>query len=232
MAPRELLSQTQAWLEEKLSKLRTTAIESHLHTTDLVSAEYKPENGYLGTRGLPRTVIQAMAQSVKSQFKITTIDITTVSGFRTLPGANRRLVRPNDGLSNNDLSLVQLGLEMTKLGASVVILSNDQDLIDFTSWIKTQASLRTNGQDPRLLEIETGLGYLELIHRSCLIPSDQMNQMINFVIKNTFSRMQQLPDGTQLNHQKAMKIIQQATQVNSLFGKAVEIKAQNRSAVP
>ena len=226
---RELLDLTQAWIIDYLSKLRTTAIEGKLHTTDLVCNEYKPEKGHLGTQGLPRLVIQSMVQCISSEFKLMTVDASAITTLRDLPGANKRLVHTQNGLSDNDLSLVQLGLEMTRHGNPVVILSNDQDLIDFTTWVKTQTSLRVNDQDPRLLEVETGLGYLELIHRSCLIPSDQMNQMINYVIRTTVSRMERQPDGTQLNPQKAMKIIQQATQVNTLFSKAVEIKAQNRS---
>lgn len=229
---RELLDLTENWIIEYLSKLRTTSIEGKLHTTDLVCNEYKPEKGHLGTRSLPPPVLQKMSTNIKGQFEVIKVDEGRTKALRTLPGVPKRLVHPVTGLSDNDLSLVQLGLEMTKIGNPIVMLSNDQDLIDFTTWAKTQTSLRIDGQDPSQLEVETGLGYLELIHRSCLIPSDQMTQMINYVITTTVSRMEPQPDGTQLNSQKAMKIIRQTTQVNTLFSKAVEIKAQTRSVTP
>lgn len=226
----ELLAQTQTWLHEQLTILQTTAIENQLHTTELVSAEYKPERGYLGTRGLPLPSINAMGHSVKDRFKAIATDANSVQALRVLPGASKRLVHPTTGLSNCDLSLVHLGLKLSEQGLPVIILSNDQDLIDFVTWIRTQKSLRVDPVNPQLIESETGLGYLELVHRGCKITSQQMNQIINFVIKNTVSRMEQKADGTQLNPQKAMRIIQKATDINSLFAQSMQIKLQNRSA--
>lgn len=228
----QLINQAHQWLSEQLGILRATAVENVVHTTDLVSAEYKPEKGYLGSRGLPANQIATMANSIRSQIKVLAIDVNTVQALRLLPGANRRLVNPREGLSDCDLSLVTLGLNLTQHNQPVVILSNDQDLLDFVSWVRTQKSLRVNPTNPLLLEGETGLGYMELIHRNCQIPSIQMGQMINFIINNTVSRMQQTADGTQLNPQKAMKIVRNATTINSLFAQAVEIKAQNRSITP
>lgn len=228
----QLLNQAHQWLSDQLANLRATAIKNVLHTSDLVSAEYKPEKGYLGSRGLPANQIAAMANGVRGQIRVLTVDNNAVQTLRSLPGVNKRFANPKEGLSDCDLSLVQLGLHLTQQNQPVVILSNDQDLLDFVSWIRTQKSLRIDPVNPLLLESETGLGYMELIHRGCQISSTQMNQMINFTINTTVSRMQQVADGTQLNPQKAMKIIQKATTINGLFAQAVEIKAQNRSATP
>lgn len=228
----QLLTQVQQWLSDQLANLRATAIENELHTTDLVSAEYKPERGYLGTRGLPAHQITPMTNHIRGQLRVSTMENKSIQALRSLPGANKRLINPKEGLSDCDLSLIQLGIHLTQQNQPVVILSNDQDLLDFVSWVRTQKSLRVGSINPLLLEGETGLGYMELIHRSCKIPSAQMGQMINFTINTTVSRMQQLADGTQLNPQKAMKIIQRATTINSLFTQAIEIKAQNRSVAP
>lgn len=224
----QILNNAQRWILDQLALLRTYSVDKLLHTTTYVSSEYRPKKGVLGSRGLLDQQINAVADQVQRNFSLLRADLNSIRALRTLPGANKRLVDPQNGLSDPDLSLVHLGLDLTRFGQPVVLLSNDQDLLDFVTWIRTQKSLAIGSINPSLLEGETGLGFLELIHRGCRISSEQMSQMINFIITDTVERMQQRPDGTQLNPQKAMKIYQKVAAINSLFAKAVEIKAENR----
>lgn len=225
----QLLAPTQEWLLEVITMLRSNTVDNAVHTTNLVSAEYKPEKGYLGSHGVPANQIASMANVVNGQFNLLLVaDTNPIQALRSLPDANKRLVHPRDGLSDPDLSLVYLGLQLTQHGHPVIILSNDQDLLDFVTWVRTQKSLRANGVNPLLLESETGLGYLELLHRGCIISSEKMRKLISYFINDTMERMQTRPDGTQLGLQKAMRIIQKATAINSLFAQAVEMKAENR----
>lgn len=228
LTPIQILDRAQQWILTQLALLRSYSSDNLLHTTTHVSAEYRPKNGILGSRGLLDQQINAMADQIRRNFSLLGADINSIRALRTLPGANKRLIHPQNGLSDPDLSLVHLALDLTRFGQPVVLLSNDQDLLEFVTWIKTQKCLSVGVTNPRLIEGETGLGYLELIHRSCQISSEQMGQMINFIITDTVSRMQQKTDGTQLNPQKAMKIYQKVAAINGLFVQAVEIKAQNR----
>lgn len=228
MPPAQLLAQTQQWILEVIEIMRPHAVENALYTSNLVCAEFKPEKGYLGSCGLATAQIGTMATAVKGQLKEIEVDVNHLSALRAIPNANKRLVHPKDGLSNPDLSLVHLGLQLTQHGHPVIVLSNDQDLLDFTTWARIQRPLRTDTINPLLLECETGLGFLELLHRGCSISSDKMRKMINYLINDTMGRMQPKADGTQLSLQKAMKIVNKVTSINDLFAKAVEIKAENR----
>lgn len=226
--PTQLLAQTQQWLLDAIEIMRPHAVENVLYTSNLVSVEFKPDKGHLGSCGLATAQIGAMANAVRAQLKEIVVDASHLPVLRGIPNANKRLVHPKDGLSDPDLSLLHLGLQLTQYGQPVVILSNDQDLLDFTTWARIQKPLKTGTINPLLLESETGLGFLELLHRSCSISSDKMRKMINYLINDTMGRMQPKADGTQLSLQKAMKIVNKVTSINDLFAKAVEIKAENR----
>ncbi len=230
LTPRQLLDVSQQWLTDQLFILQSCAVDNRLQTTDIVSAEYKPEYGRLGGRGLPINLINNMATTIRGLLNTSAAVSKVYSSLRSLPNVEKRLVDPNIGLSDQDLSLVQLGLDLSALGHPVTILTNDQDLLQFISWVRTQTALRTPPCNPILMEGRNCLAYLELIHRTCRIPSDQMGQMIRFVIKDTFMRMTDSND-TALNPIKGMRIIDQYLLIDEKFVQSVGIKNQNRMAV-
>jgi hypothetical protein len=230
LTPRQLLDESQHWLTDQLAILQSFAVDHRLHTTDLVSAEYRPEFGGLGGKGLAPTLIRNMAASICSLLNTLAVDREVYSAPRSLPFIDRRLADPRTGLSDPDLSLVRLALDLTAHGHPVVLLTNDQNLLQFTSWVRTQTVLRTPPINPLLLEGWNCLAYLELIHRKCLISSEQMKQMIWFAIKDTFKRVTE-NNNAALNPSKGMRIIDQINLVDKIFEQSVEIKKQNRMAV-
>lgn len=221
------LERAQQWLVEQFNLIRANTVDNLLHTTSHVSEEYQPEKGALGKKGLPVHHIIIMRNHIRGQFQLSTPEDRDIQALRSLSGANRRLVHPRDGLSDPDMSLIRLGLNLTQHRRPVVILSNDQDLLDFAAWVRTKKTLFSAPINAGLLESKTGLGYLELIHRGCQITTAQMTLLINFMIKDTVNRMQKKDDGTQLNPRKAANIYNKVTEINTLFVQAVEIKAQN-----
>ncbi len=225
---RKLLDDVQAWLLEQLALLRNFAIENTLHSTALVSEEYLPHTGILGQRGLLPPQLNALAQVIRRQFTVFDGDIGEIRALRNLPKSDKYLVG-KDGLSDQDLSLVHYGLNLTQFGQPVLIISNDQDLLLFISWVRTQTCLRSNTCTPQLLEGLTCLTYFDLIHRGCSISSDQMTSMINYMIIDTVMRMNR-GDELALNPAKGQKIISQITRLNQEFTKSVAIKAHQQGA--
>jgi len=229
ISPRQLLDVTQQWIIDQFSLLRTFTIDSLLHTTNLVSEEYKPEGGKLGEKGLPTIIIRNMATVIRGHLNETITNNEVLGSLRVLPNVDKRLANPAIGLSDEDLSLVQLGLELTSNGHPVVLLTNDQDLLQFVTWARIQVSLRTPPYNPQLLEGWSCLAYLELIHRTCRITSDQMGQMIRFAIRDTAKRAFENGDMA-LNPRKGMRIIDQTISIEKMFVQSVEIKNQNQAA--
>ncbi|MFH1635659.1 MAG: hypothetical protein ABIG63_16835 [Chloroflexota bacterium] len=225
LSAQQKLEKAQEWLTTQLDLVRANAVDEFLHTTSHVSEEFQPEKGTLGGKGLRTHQIRTIRNQIREQFQQFVPEDRYIQALRTLPNANKRLVHPKEGLSDPDLSLICLGLELTQYGKPVIILSNDQDLLDFAAWVRTKKSLFDAPINTGLLESETGLGYMELIHRGCQITTEQMTLLINFMIKDTVNRMQKKDDGTQLNPQKAAKIYNKVTEINALFVQAVSIKA-------
>ena len=222
-----LLRETQQWLLEQLNILISFTNDNLLHTTQSVSLEYLPQNGILGTRRVDTQGIRGLVNQVRGRFELLEAGSDTVRYLRELPNAPKRLINPTTGLSEADLSLVHLGLHLTRHGSKVVILSNDQDLLQFASWVRTQISLRKNPINPLQMDGLSCLVYLDLIHRSCEITSDQMSQFIAYMIKETGRRMAE-NNAMALHPQKGARILEQIAQIQQAFSKSVQIKAQHQ----
>jgi hypothetical protein len=225
---RQLLDDVQAFLLNQFNLLRRFTVDHLVHTTVLVSIEYKPQGGILGKRGLLLPQLNAMANAIRGQLSAFDADINSILAIKNLPDADRRLVGPI-GLTDRDFSLIHRGLDLTRFGQPVLIISNDQDLLQFISWVRNQGCLRTEICNPRLLEGLTCLTYFDLIHRGCSITSEQMSKMINFMILDTANRMN-LGNELALSTAKGQRILAQIAALNQEFAKSVAIKAQQQEA--
>jgi len=224
--PRErILAPLRDWLIDKLNALRPSAIDNILHTTNVVANEYRPhgEGSELGKHaGLTFAQIDQFAIHVRTQFR--QYDATNQTNrIRLLRFGNapKKLIGAG-GLSNNDLSLVLLGLELTKTNTNVILLSNDQDLLSYAAWVNTYKASIDADQNPKKLFSLRGLTFLDLVHRSCLISSDQMKAMIDHSFLDIFARL----PGTD----KGMDILKQIMEVRDRFDESRRIKIQNQEA--
>jgi hypothetical protein len=222
--PRErILEPLQGWLKTNLDALRPFAVDNILHTTTVVANEYLPHAGELGNHnGLTRQQIDRITTQVRGELQ--QFDVAPHMGNVKLlrfKHAPQKLVGVS-GLSNNDLSLVLLGLELSKLNNNVIILSNDQDLLNFTAWINRYKACIHDEQNPTKLFGVRGLTYLDLVHRSCAISSDQMKIMIDHSFRDIFARL----PGTD----KGMDILNQIMEVRDKFEESKAIKRQNQEA--
>jgi hypothetical protein len=184
-----LLDQTHKWLHEQIDLFQSYTVDGILHTSTAVSAEYKPwvDGCELRQRGNEIPKIQAMAKSVCGKFKTHEVDASHTTVLRTLPAINPKLAK---NLSDPDLSLVHLGLNLSSSGQKVYILTNDQDLLTYVSWARTQKSLKKDTVSPNNLEGLSGITFMDLVHRGCKISSDQMMKMVGYVITDANERMQ------------------------------------------
>ena len=218
--PNRVIYEAEQWIDNILEILKQFAIDGNLHCSDTVANEYYPHVGRLSTRpGIQRNDLNHLQTHVRNHLYQVSADIAKGANLRSLPAANRSLIGPG-GLSDNDLSLVQLGLDLSQNGSPVYILSNDQSLLDFISWVRVQRQQFQLPINPSLLQGWRCLTYLELIHRSCSIPSDLMKELIEYALYDHYNR-------TEIAGSKKGNIIfQQLLQVHENFNQSIIIKQQ------
>jgi hypothetical protein len=225
MPPARLVPTICQWFTDQLDTLRQFAPDGLVHCTDCVAQEFNPRAGRLSQlRGIGHRECKSLADHVCSLLQQTTVDMRDVASLRHLPAAPRRLVGPG-GLSDNDLSLVMLGAELTQYGGQVYLLTNDQDLLSFTSWLQAKPEVRNRWQTIKLLQGLQSLTYLELVHRNCRITTDVMRDLIQFALADHYGRQDLV--GTR----KGTSIMQQLLEVNNSLIQSVAIKLSEQGLV-
>ena len=176
------------WMADQLGILKQFTPDGLVHCTDCVADEFHPGAGRLSrVRGIGRPECRTLTNRVCSNLHQTSVDTHESAFLRGLPAAPRKLVGPS-GLSDNDLSLVVLGLHLTAHNSPVYVLTNDQDLLSFITWLRPKPEVRQRWGNARLLQGLQSLTYLELVHRDCKIQTDQMEDLINFFMIDHYNR--------------------------------------------
>lgn len=216
-------AEAEQWIASIFGIVKKFSLDGQLHSSAGVIEEFNPFAGQLANRpGIQRSDLLHLQVHTRSQLHPMPVQPNQVRTLRTLPAAPKQLVGPS-GLSDNDLSLVNIGLELTVSGSPVYILSNDQSLLDFSSWIRTQKQHIQPPIVPSLLQSWRCLTYLEQIHRSCNITTELMQDLIEWSLSDHYMRTELA--GTQ----KGKSIYSQLLQVNRSFSQSVVIKLQTKA---
>ena len=183
-----LIQEIQIRIAEQLNILKQFAQDGCIYCTDLVVAEFKPHAGRLSSkRGIGPAICRTLEHHVHGLLNCVPISPQDAGLLRSLPQAPRRLVGPN-GLSDGDFSLVVLALQLAANAGPVYVLTNDEDLLSFITWIRPRPEARTLWGDPFLIEGLQSLHYLELIHRDCRITTDAMADLLRFATIEHYAR--------------------------------------------
>lgn len=214
----------ESWISEILNILKRFAVNGNLHCTDGVAREYQPHVGSMVARpGIQHINLKHLQRHICANLTVSPANIPCSQDLRMLPAAPKKLVGAG-GLSDNDLSLVWLGLELTQTGLPVYLLTNDQSLLDFVTWVKTKKNCFNAPIMADLLQGWRSLTYLELIHRSCNISSDIMKDLIEFALVDHYNRVDIA------RSQKGNSIFQQLMGVYGNFNQSVVIKQERKAA--
>lgn len=223
--PTRLIPAITQWMSEQLGLLQRFALDGQVHCTDCVAGEFYPGAGRLSqVGGIGPRDCRALAGNICALLHQASIGSHEISLLRSLPTAPRKLVGPG-GLSDNDLSLVALGLQLTMHGNPVYVLSNDQDLLSFIAWLRSRPEARSRWANVGAMQGLQSLTYLELIHRDCKIQTEQMRDLFNFYMFEHYRRKELV--GTA----KGESIFLQLLQIDDSLAKSVEIKLMSRGAV-
>lgn len=213
------------WIECQLDTLKQFTPDGLLHCTGCVANEFKPQAGRLSqVRGIGHREYRSVQNRVCCRLDQSNVDSHDVTFLRGLPAAPSKLVGPN-GLSDPDLSLVALGLQLTMHGSPVYVLTNDDDLLSFISWARTKREVRSQWEGVRLLQGLQSLTYFELVHRDCRIQTEQMQDLISFSMVEHYNRSDLA--GTR----KGTSILFQLLEVHASLTESVQIKLAGRGAL-
>jgi len=183
-----LVEEIKVKITDQLNILKQFAQEGYIHCTDSVAAEFKPHAGRLFSKsGITHSLCRTLERHVCGLLNCATISPKDINTLRSLPTAPRKLVGP-DGLSDCDFSLVVLALQLAVNGNPVYILTNDEDLLSFVTWVRPRPEARTLWGNPFLIEGLQSLHYLELIHRDCRITTDDMADLLKFATIEHYAR--------------------------------------------
>lgn len=206
------------YLIDRLSLMREFAPDGLLHCTDCVAAEFRPNAGSLSQwAGIDPGQVSALVGRVCSSLQRATVGADDLLFLRHLPGAPARLVGAG-GLSDSDFSLVALGGQLADSGKKVFLLSSDMDLLDFTSWVRTTMPARDRWQNIRAVQSLHSLTFLDQVHRTCRITTEEMMELIRFALLNHYSR------AALAGTRKGEAIMQVLTDTAAGIGRSVLIK--------
>ena len=216
--PVQLTAKAQQWMSDQLTLLAKHTPDGKIHCPEGVAQEFKPRAGRMVN--LPGIRVQdcdAVGRHVRGLLCCSCTAPDTVQFLRQLPAAPRRLVGPG-GLSDNDLSLVAKGLELTAAKQAVYILAGDQDLLTFTSWARIQPLVVARWPAAKKLSGLGGMLYLEAVHRHCDIATEEMTALVNFAFAEHYQR-------TDIRgSKKGNAILQMLIEVNTSLVESARIK--------
>lgn len=209
---------------KQLHTITGLAPDGNIYCSERVLREYKPWNGRLSTMSyVPFAEKQKLAQHVAVQFEVVAVKDVDIQILRHQPDAPRRLVG-SGGLSNEDLSLVAVGVQLCSKGVTYV-LSNDQDLLEFISWLRRKPEARELWSTIDRLQALHCLTYLELVHRSCRLSTSVIRDLITFALREHYSRTEL--SGTT----KGTNIFEGLLRVQDSLMQSVAIKMQKTGAI-
>lgn len=220
-----LIQHMREWATAQFNILKQFTPDGHIHCTDCVANEF---NGYAGSLSHEHRIgfndCKLLVRHVCGLLRCTSVGTDCATVLRGLPAFPHKLFGPNR-LGDNDISLVELALQLATNGSPVYVLTNDQDLLTFVSWIRTKREVRELWGDPSLVQGLQSLTYLELVHRECSIETETMVDLLNFVMLD-HSRRKELA-GTQ----KGDSIVRQIGEINKNLVQSVIIKTRQGEAL-
>ncbi|HBY94184.1 MAG: hypothetical protein M5U01_09210 [Ardenticatenaceae bacterium] len=224
VAPDQLIAAIADWITNQFTVLKQFAADGHLHCTECVAKEFLPQAGrlrdYLNSRQLQHRDCRVLQNHVHGHLCLAHIDPEETETLKNLPHAPRRLIN-STGLSHEDFSLIVRALQLAQDGVRVYILTDDHDLLSFVSWLKS-------AKPPDFCELLpyiegwSGLHYLDLIHRSCRISTEQMTSFLKFAMMEHYKRTNLV--GTT----KGEFIFSNLLDLHGLITKSAQIKVSQR----
>ncbi|MGE5221436.1 MAG: hypothetical protein ACM3PY_03305 [Omnitrophica WOR_2 bacterium] len=171
-------------------KLRKYALGNKIFTTGCVQQEFKPERGVIsGYPGYIQKHCERLKAHVYHEIEVLEVNMSYIAKLRGMASTPKRFGSGLCRLSDQDLSLVLLALGITaKFNQRVYILTDEEDLRSFVSWMKFRSEIKTICAYPQNIEALHSLIYLDSAHRNCTFPTDMIYKLFSYLLMGQAGR--------------------------------------------
>ncbi len=160
--------------------LRRFALGGKVFTTKCVCDEFKPERNPIITEFRDYDVrhCEKFKTHVKSEIEAVDINMKAIEKLRSMEKAPSKFGEGLSRLSDEDLSLVILALGIiNKTTSRVYVLTDEEDLRSFISWMKPRPETKKVCANSHLLEGLHSMIYIDSAHRKCAFTTIQVYEM-------------------------------------------------------
>lgn len=159
--------------------LRRFALGSKVFTTKCVCDEFKPEHSSIAERwDYDGRHCENFKIHVKAEVEAVDINMKAIEKLRCMGNAPRKFGERLSRLTDEDLSLVILALGIiNEVNHRVYILTDEEDLRSFISWMKPKPEAISICANTHLLEGLHSMIYMDSAHRQCAFTTIQIYEM-------------------------------------------------------
>ncbi len=171
-------------------KLRRYAVGNKLFTTGCVQQEFKPERGAISVYpGYAPKHCEHLKAHIRHEIEVLDVNMSSIAKLRGMGNAPTRFGPGLCRLSDQDLSLVVLALGIAgKFNQRVYILTDEEDLRSFVSWMRSRPEAKMICANPLKVEAIHSLAYLDNVHRCCAFTTIFIWQLLAFQSVRQISR--------------------------------------------
>lgn len=170
--------------------LKRFAHNELIYTTPLVHDEFKPERGIIATfPGYSEEQCCYLKEHVKGEVEVLDIKSGSIDILRNFEHTPRRFGENLTRISNPDLSLAILALGLArKINSRVYVLTDEEDLRFFISWMRTRPEAKRLCPNVHLIESLHSIAYFDSVHRECFFTTEYILQRQNHLLIRHLSR--------------------------------------------
>jgi len=203
--------------------LRRLASGNKIYTSSGVMDEFKPEQGVIANYyGFSRTQCDCLKNHIHQEIEALEIDFSKIPVLRSMRQAPSKFGSGLSRISDQDLSLVILALKLvSQFRQRVYILTDEEDLRSFVSWMKTKPEVKALCLSPEQIQALHSFIYIDSAHRSCAFSTEQVYQFLSFL------SIKQLERQNLMGTTKGELITQTYKELFDAIKASSEIKRQN-----
>jgi hypothetical protein len=173
-----------------ITALRHFALGEKIFTTKCVQAEFKPERGVIASyNGFDQAQCNGLKSHIHNEIEALDVNMGIIPTLRSMQHAPSKFGSNLSRLSDEDLSLVILALGIANhRNERVYILTDEEDLRSFISWMKSRPEVMKICAHPRRVEGLHSMSYINSAHLQCSFSTEYIYRLFSYLSLNQMNR--------------------------------------------
>jgi hypothetical protein len=166
-------------IAKAFNALRRFAIGEKVFSTKCVCNEFKPEKSSIAERrDYDKKHCENLKANVNAEVEAVDVNMKAIEKLRCMCSTPKKFGEKLSRLSEEDLSLVILALGIiNETNCRVYILTDEEDLRSYISWLKHKPEAKGICTNVHLLEGLHSMIYFDSAHRQCAFTTVQIYEM-------------------------------------------------------